>query len=163
MLNLTPEKICIIAESGEETTYEPSGYVARVEITRRKVGHATIPGQRVAKAIGAPIIEEVPTEIILLDDLGRQFNIAEYLLAQKLCDGKDTSLLLVKREVAEAAAYRGHIGHGKEANNGICLRPQCGPHPLWRRMVWAADFNGLSYQYAAYKALQRVPQGDGNG
>jgi hypothetical protein len=126
MLNLTDSPITLIAESGKTTTLEASGYVERVETTRRRTISSGIlesfdGNMRLTHLI--PIIEETPTEIIVESEFWGG--------TKKLGDGMredDTNeegwfgvgndqLLIVTREVAEAAATL--------------------KHPLCRRMVWA--------------------------
>jgi hypothetical protein len=122
MLNLTESPIILIAESGETTTIPASGYVARVEKAREEVGYPTT-----SSALNSlvPIIEEAPTGIVIDCPDCKQPHRPYSLNAgiQRWCYQNQATeipaILLVTREVAEAAATM--------------------KHPLWRRMVWAAD------------------------
>lgn len=147
MINLTPDPITLIAESGETTTIPASGYVARVETTRREVSswHNAAPDQE----FDVPIIEETPTEIIVGKDNARRKLVEKehFPCEDEFGVGEGAGLLLVSREVAESA----HV-----------LR-----HPLAGRMVWASDRKVLEYNYDDgtdevfgfhYHSFRRVPQ-----
>ena len=156
MLNLTAFPITLITEDDDAKTIEPSGYVARVETERRKVQMVMPPGQHVAKALGIPIIEQTPTEIVVTVSAHDKDEVMElcWLIlgngpGDEFCSLN--TLLLVTREVAEAAAYL--------------------EHPLAARMAWAdedsfvdatlveLDERGRSHPspLIGYRALQRFP------
>lgn len=171
ILNLKEHAITIIAESEYKTLIDPSGYVARVEYDRRKVGYAPIGGQRVAKAIGTPIIEENPMDIVI-EDMRRGDGFMVPLCEDVLSEGgiANDALLLVSREVAEAAA-RGHKCYDlcglrvrEEGDNFKWGCSQSGkPHHLASRMVYVSRkdrvINDSSGVFSCgYRTLQRVPQ-----
>ena len=148
ILNLTDVDMTLILEERMPAKVVPaSGYVARVEISRKAVAAFDFP-YRLEIECGTysfPIYEETPTEIIFdvppekretwgldhpLDELKSQLNENPSLL------------VLVTREVAEAAATL--------------------KHPLWRRMVFVGlgEYTGThDDESIGYRALRRVPQG----
>jgi hypothetical protein len=151
MLNLTDSPITLIAESGDTTSIEKSGYVARVETTRREVSYPLHARQDDGWCCAVPLIEETPTEIVV------DRHLPGMSLRGIMWEGTEIegdALLIVTREVAEAAATL--------------------KHPLWRRMVFThgddaqyrdgQDENGKrifgSLEFQGYVALRRVPQGE---
>lgn len=148
ILNLTEHDITLIAGSGETTTTEPSGYVARVEYERRTVSGL---GISAAQQSDIPIVEQTPREIVIDAPPGGE--TVEGL-------GFDT-LLLVTREVAEAAAIW-RVCQERFMEAPCENRLHNGPHPLASRMVWADNPTNVEvgpYKYSGiigYRELRRV-------
>ncbi len=161
MLNLTKYLYKLRSPSGEVHTLQPSGYVARVEKVRETVD---IFGIRQAKPTHAedddegaclPVVEETVTGIAF-DWNGP--GIALFGIMWQGTPIEEAPLLLVTREVAEAAALRLWIGPAVEGKYNLGT-PR--PHPLASRMVWTIDWHATqedpSISGTAYHALQRVP------
>jgi hypothetical protein len=157
MLNLTPNAIVLIAESGETTSIPAFGYVARVEYDRREISDQLHECRGEGSCFFIPLIEETPTEIVVM---------APHLLLDDTTSVKwswpnvwnqfpayhNEGLLLITRDVAEAAATL--------------------KHPLAARMVWAdepvwGDPEGYGHcsacdaeysEIIGYHSLRRVPQ-----
>jgi hypothetical protein len=141
MLNLTADRITLLvpdnAHESLTRTYEPSGFIARVEYKRREVGRHGFPYRKQIEAGTAtlPIIEAVPSAIMTTTP-----GNADVALGRHAFESED--LLLVSREVAEAAATLSH--------------------PLASRMVWvdspARELNGApgsALEVIGYRELQR--------
>ena len=145
MLNLTANPITLLAASGETTTIEPSGFVARVETVRQY--HSAYYFAAIANdAPCVRVIEETPRAIMIEDAKGVAFRLTtmENFTTETSCIavGED-KIILVTRQVAQAARH---------------FR-----HPLASRMVWPIEPVYYEDAYGpqivrGYKALQRCPQ-----
>ena len=145
ILNLTPEPITLLAQSGETTTIQASGYVARVEHERHEVaGVSAGPVPLDVPVTLVPIIEETPKELLVDEHVSRLVRTYPFTLgiAHLLCVIPEDAmpLFLVSQAVAEAAAAL--------------------QHPLASRMVWPIEPVYYEDAYGpqivrAYKALQR--------
>ncbi len=173
MLNLTPDPVTLIAESGETTTIEPSGYVARVEYDRRDVDYFPVTKDDMTGTIlkhHVPIIEQTPREIVADRD-AQEWTLDTQLLLGIFSEvgGSAETLLLVTREVAEAAAYVHPHYPWPHSCPSACHKvgaehkfdDRCDePHPLASRMVWASAHEERpagGHRVTEYRELHCVP------
>jgi hypothetical protein len=160
MLTLTGKSVTLLAESGESTTIPPSGYAARVESMRIRMGDAPFYQWRVADNHnghyeGISIYEEATKRIVVdlkPDEMCPDgvwpldydiIDAAAFCMYGQQGIGRD-EMLLVTREVAQAAAFLAH--------------------PLEERMVWAdaPEYNigkhgRLIDTVRGYRELRRMP------
>jgi hypothetical protein len=141
LINLTEATITLIAESGETTTVPASGYVARVETVLREA----YDGNTLVRFGDLIVYEDYPKKIAF------DWRASYVILLRESCEEwqdrmlRENQMLLVSREVAEAASML--------------------KHSLAARMVWVADkhdpHEGCCCAWEAcnaYRSLRRVPQ-----
>jgi hypothetical protein len=178
MLNLTPNPIVLIAESGETTTIAPSGYVAGVHVTRTECDYFPVAKDDMSGTIlkhHIPLIEEIPKQIVVhlkgevwpLDHT--IIDAAAFNMYGDQGIGRE-EMLLVTRDVAEAAAMPIFPVSGCNCcRGGGCSTVSPKPHPLAERMVWPDErvwedpCDGTDCIYAeiiGYRSLRRVPRKD---
>lgn len=162
MLNLTPDPIVLIDDNGK-TEIPASGYVARVEYERQTVAfeQAYFHDRDRFKYVEVPVIEETPKEIVLV-----RSSTQEPVSWSWANPRTTTSLYIVSREVAEAAARYRHFSQGTMWTHGEGVPyTQIGAHPLAARMVWAANPQYKPYDphetpeetvFLGYRELRRV-------
>jgi hypothetical protein len=135
MLNLTADRVTLLVPDNahEDLTHtcEPSGFIAWVEHERRLVGNHGFPYRKQIEAgtANVPIFEDVPRAIFTTttDDTRVPFGRHAF---------EEHGLLLVTREVAEAAAALSH--------------------PSASRMVWVdRPKRDLNMSIVGYRVLQR--------